>query len=273
LRICRRSGELRVALAGAQRPVGFVPTMGALHEGHAALFRQCREECATVVASVFVNPLQFDQDADLQEYPRTEEADFALCEQQGVQVVFVPNRSEIYPDGFATAIDVGPVAAEFEGALRAGHFSGVATVVMKLLHLVAPDRAYFGQKDAQQLCVIQTLVRDLDVPVEIVPVETVREPDGLARSSRNVRLSMDDRPRAAELHRGLVRARNAWDSGERDPNVLAAAARHEGLEYDYCACVDPETFRALRERVDGSVRVIVAARLGPVRLIDNLLLT
>ena len=264
---------MRVALAGAQRPVGFVPTLGALHEGHAALLSRCREECATVVASVFVNPLQFDEDADLQEYPRTEEADLALCESRGVHVVFLPDRLEIYPDGFATVIDVGPVAAEFEGAQRAGHFAGVATVVMKLLHLVAPDRAYFGQKDAQQLCVIQTLVRDLDVPVEIVRVETVRGSDGLARSSRNARLSKDDRLRAAELHRGLVRARDRWESGERDATRLAAAARCEGFRYDYCACVDPVTFRALRDRVTGSVRVIVAARVGQVRLIDNLLLT
>ncbi len=273
MRICRRNKDLRVALAGAQRPVGFVPTMGALHAGHASLLRQCREECATVVASVFVNPLQFDEGADLENYPRTEEADLALCDKEGVHVVFVPDRAEIYPAGFATAIDVGPVAAEFEGAEREGHFEGVATVVMKLLHLVGPDRAYFGQKDAQQLCVIQTLVRDLDVPVEIVPVETVREEDGLALSSRNARLSSEDRKQATNLCRGLQRARDAWDSGERYPQELAAAATWEGLDYDYCACVDPVTFRALADTVQGSVRIIVAARVGPVRLIDNLLLT
>lgn len=270
MRICERVAELRVALAGAARPLGFVPTMGALHEGHAACVQACRDECATTVASIFVNPLQFNEAEDLQRYPRPFGKDCAMLEELGVDVVFHPSPDELYPDGFETCVLPGAIATLHEGEHRPGHFAGVATVVLKLFNAVGCDRAYFGQKDAQQLAVVRTMVRDLDLPVAIAPVETVRDADGLALSSRNVLLSDDDRRRALGLSRGLFRARDAWQAGERDLEALGASAREPGLAYDYVACVDPGTFGA--PAPGGPVLVAVAVRIGAVRLIDNILL-
>jgi pantoate--beta-alanine ligase len=231
---------------------GLVPTMGALHDGHRALLRRARAECDRVVMSLFVNPAQFGPGEDFARYPRDPERDRAIATEEGVDELFAPDLAEIYPDGFDTRVTVGDVADRFEGAFRPGHFQGVATVVLKLLHLVRPDAAYFGRKDAQQLAVIRRMVTDLAVPVETRAVDTVREPDGLALSSRNALLSPAERRRAPSLHRAL-RA--------RDP------ARCEG-DLDYLAVVDPDTFREVPPR-PGAL-VIGAARFGAVRLIDNI---
>ncbi len=264
MKICLSVAELRVALAGAPRPVGFVPTMGALHEGHAALVRRCQDECATAAASVYVNPLQFDVKEDLERYPRDLERDGALLEALGVSVLYVPKT--LYADGHMTTVECGAIGEVFEGAHRPGHFRGVCTVVLKLFHAVAPDRAYFGEKDAQQLAVIRRIVRDLDMGVEIVGCETVRDEDGLALSSRNALLSDEQRGTAVAISRGLFRAREAWGAGERDPRRLEALGKDpiEGLEYDYLACVDPESF------LPPGPLMIAAARVGRIRLIDNI---
>ena len=232
---------------------GLVPTMGALHDGHVALLRAARQENRTVVMSLFVNPAQFDEQTDLDAYPRDDARDLEIAEAEGVEVVFAPAADEIYPSGFATWIDPGETGAE--GAARPGHFRGVATVCLKLFNLVRPERAYFGQKDAQQLAVIRQLVRDLNVPVEIRAVPTVRDPDGLALSSRNGRLSAEERERALGLPRALTSA-----AGEPDP-VAAARASLNGLEPEYVELLDL-----------GHARVLAAAiRVGSTRLIDNVL--
>jgi pantoate--beta-alanine ligase len=231
--------------------VGLVPTMGALHDGHRALLRAARGESDRVVMSLFVNPTQFGPGEDLAAYPRDAAADRAIAAAEGVDEVYAPNVHDMYPDGFATSIDVGPLGEVFEGAHRPGHFAGVATVVLKLIQRVRPDRAYFGRKDAQQLAVIRRMVADLDVRVEIRAVETVREPDGLALSSRNVYLSAAERKRAASLHRALL---------ARDPALV------EG-EVDYLAVVNPDTFAPADSRP--GMLVVGAARFGSTRLIDN----
>jgi pantoate--beta-alanine ligase len=234
--------------------VGLVPTMGALHDGHRALLRAARAECDRVVMSLFVNPTQFGPGEDLDRYPRDESGDRAIAAEEGVDEVFAPTVAEMYPAGFATTVSVGDLARRYEGVHRPGHFDGVATVVLKLIHRVRPQAAYFGRKDAQQLAVIRRMVADLDVPVEIRPVETVREPDGLAISSRNVYLSADERRAAPSLHRALL---------ARDPSLC------EG-EVDYLAVVDPDTFDSIPPR-PGAL-VIGAARFGTTRLIDNIAL-
>ena len=231
---------------------GLVPTMGALHDGHRALFRAARAESDRVVASLFVNPAQFDDTSDLEAYPRDEARDLELAEAEGVDVVFAP--AELYPAGFATWVEPQDTGAE--GTARPGHFRGVATVCLKLFNLVRPDRAYFGQKDVQQIAVIRRLVRDLNVPVEIRVLPTVRDPDGLALSSRNTRLSSDERARALDLPRALAAA-----VGEPDP-VAAARASLNGLEPEYVEVLDL-----------GDATVLAAAiRVGSTRLIDNVLL-
>jgi len=262
--------ETRVALAGAPRPRGFVPTMGALHEGHAALIRRCRQECASVAVSIFVNPLQFDERADLEAYPRTPDADLALCRGLGVDLVFTPSPEELYPPGSSVRVDPGPLGARYEGAVRPGHFAGVATVVTKLFHVVAPDRAYFGRKDAQQLAIVRRLARDLDFPLEVVGCDTVRAGDGLALSSRNARLDAGSRERAAGIARGLRRARDAWAAGERDAARLVALARDPELAYEYLEAVEPDDFGPARP--GGSCLLVAAVRFPGVRLIDNVLL-
>ncbi|HEX5139136.1 MAG TPA: pantoate--beta-alanine ligase [Planctomycetota bacterium] len=270
MRTFRTIPELRVALAGAPRPVGFVPTMGALHEGHAELVRRCRAACPTVVASVFVNPMQFGPNEDLARYPRDLPKDERLLEREGCQVLFAPAAAELYPEGFSTGIDVGPLATVYEGAVRPGHFAGVCVVVSKLFHIVKPDAAFFGRKDAQQLAVIRKLIRDLDLAVAIEPVDTVRAPDGLALSSRNAYLSPAEREEARGISRGLFRARALFAQGERAASRLVAAARDPALAYDYLAAVDPDTFG---DPAPGAPLLLVAAaRVGRTRLLDNILL-
>jgi pantoate--beta-alanine ligase len=229
-----------------------VPTMGALHDGHRALLRRARTECDRVVMSLFVNPAQFGPGEDFQRYPRDPERDRAVAAEEGVDEVFAPSVEEMYPAGFQTSVQVGDVASRFEGEFRPGHFQGVTTVVLKLFHLVQPDVAYFGRKDAQQLAVVRRMAADLAVAVDIRAVDTVREPDGLALSSRNALLSPDNRRRAPSLH-GALRA--------RDPGVC------EGV-LDYLAVVDPDTFQETGPR-PGAL-VIGAAWFGRTRLIDNI---
>jgi pantoate--beta-alanine ligase len=231
---------------------GLVPTMGALHAGHRALLRRARSECDVVVMSLFVNPTQFGPGEDLDRYPRDEERDRAIAAEEGADRIYAPAVDEMYPQGFATSVSAGDVGARFEGAHRPGHFDGVATVVLKLFSRLRPDIAYFGQKDAQQLAVIRRMTADLDLGVEIRAVDTVREPDGLALSSRNAYLSPADRRRAPSLHRALV----ARDSGLVEGDV------------DYLAVVDADTFREIEPR-PGAL-VIGAARFGSTRLIDNI---
>jgi pantoate--beta-alanine ligase len=277
MRTVRTVAALRAALDGPRRTgrrIGLVPTMGALHEGHLSLIGQARASCDAVVVTLFVNPAQFDEAADLGAYPRDEARDAALAHEAGADLLFAPPAAEIYPPGFATTVTVGGVSAPLEGEVRgAGHFAGVATVVCKLLNMAQPDVAFFGQKDAQQVAVVRRLVRDLDIPVAIEVVATVREPDGLALSSRNARLRGDERERALALRHALdaVRARAA--AGERDAAALAAAGRAAmtafSVEPEYLALVAPDTFAPVRSVGEEEVLVAVAARVGDVRLIDN----
>lgn len=270
MRIVRTVAELRRALAPRDgRTVGLVPTMGAFHEGHLALMRAARERCDVVVVSLFVNPTQFDDGADLTAYPRDEARDAALAQAEGVDVLFAPPVEEVYPDGFATTVHVGALAGTLEGAHRPGHFDGVATVVTKLLNAVRPHVAFFGRKDAQQVAVIRRLVADLDLPVEIDVRPTVRDADGLALSSRNARLSAEDRRRALALSEALHAFTLDALTGRTVEEALdAARARLREVEVEYVAAVDPDTFRPA-ESFEGEVLVAVAARVGGVRLIDN----
>lgn len=268
--------EVRAWTRSAGGDVGLVPTMGFLHDGHLALVRRAREECQRVAASIFVNPSQFDRAADLEGYPRDLDRDLALLAAAGCDLAFVPPAEEIYPPGFQTWVEPGPVAAANEGAHRPGHFRGVATVVLKLFGIFQPRRAYFGQKDAQQLAVIRTLARDFDLPVEVVAVATVREPDGLAMSSRNALLSAADRRAAAVLYRALSQARDAWRRGERRSAKLVDEMRgvlagEPAARADYLSVADPDTFAEL-DAVDGRAVLSLAAFVGGVRLIDNLLI-
>jgi pantoate--beta-alanine ligase len=276
MRTVRTVAELRDALAGPRRAgetIGPVPTMGALHEGHAELLRRARADCDHVVMSLFVNPAQFNEASDLAAYPRTEDADAEVARTAGVDVLFAPAAEEVYPAGFATTVSVAGPALGLEGEHRgSGHFQGVATVVLKLLNMAMPDVAYFGQKDGQQLAVIRRMVRDLDVPVRIAAVPTVREPDGLALSSRNARLRPDERERAVALHAALRAAATSVEGGERDASEVVAAARAAMERYavdpEYLAVVDADTFTPLDE-IDSRALIAVAARVGDVRLIDN----
>jgi pantoate--beta-alanine ligase len=279
--VAQSAEEFRQALDAARakhRTVGLVPTMGALHAGHESLVLRAAEECDVVAVSIFVNPLQFGDPADLEHYPRTLDADLAACERIGVAVVFAPSVAEMYPDWPeqpATLISVGSIASEWEGASRPGHFDGVATVVAKLFALGGRCRAYFGEKDFQQLMVVRRMAADLRFPVEVVGCPTVREPDGLALSSRNARLSPEERLAASVLSRALAAARSAVASGERRPGVLhelmsTVVAAEPLVSLDYGAVVDAADM-SVPTLVDGDrpLRLIVAARVGPVRLIDN----
>jgi pantoate--beta-alanine ligase len=263
------------AARAAGRRIGLVPTMGAFHAGHHALMRAAREACDEVVVSLFVNPAQFDEASDLAAYPRSEEQDAAEAAGLGVDVLFAPSPEEVYPEGFATSVRVAGLSDVLEGAERGpGHFAGVCTVVAKLFNVVAPDVAYFGQKDAQQVAVLRRMVADLDLPVALEIVPTVRESDGLALSSRNVRLDAGERERAVALSRGLRAAEAAIGEGERDAARLRAAALSamapHGVEPEYLALVDPDSFQPVHT-VNGRVLVAVAARVGSTRLIDNAL--
>jgi pantoate--beta-alanine ligase len=256
--------------------VGLVPTMGALHEGHASLMRAAYRETDRVVVSVFVNPRQFEDPGDLERYPRTLEEDVAVCAENGVDAVFAPAPEEMYPAGFRTRIEVDGLSAVLEGKVRPGHFSGVTTVVGKLLALVLPDRAYFGQKDFQQAAIVRRMVRDLGIPCHVVAMPIVRDPDGLALSSRNRFLSPEERARGLVLPRALGAARAAWEAGERDAGrLLAEAGRilagEPGFAPDYLVLVDPESLEERSGEVDRAA-LLGAGRVGPVRLLDNVLL-
>jgi len=258
-------------LAGADRPVGLVPTMGALHAGHLALVERARAECRTVAASIFVNPLQFGPNEDFDRYPRAFENDVATLRAAGADLIYAPDVATMYPPGFATAVDPGPLAERYEGALRPGHFRGVATVCVKLFAALGPDRAYFGAKDAQQVAVLKRVVADLDLPLELVIAPTVREPDGLALSSRNVYLDAEQRAAAPALHRALAAIVAAVRSGETDRERAVARGRAElvaPLREAYLDVVDPATFDA-PDAVRAPALAIASAWLGTTRLIDN----
>jgi pantoate--beta-alanine ligase len=278
MRTVRSVAELREGLRGAAHPVGLVPTMGAFHAGHLSLIRAAREENETVVVSLFVNPAQFGPSEDFGAYPRDEQRDAAQAEEQGVDILFAPPVEEVYPDGFDTSVEVGGLTETLEGdPSHRGreHFLGVTTVVTKLFNMAQPDRAYFGQKDAQQALVIRRLVRDLNIPVEIRVCPTVREESGLAMSSRNAYLSDEERERAAAISKALRAAEHTVSTGERAADKVLAAAR---AELD-AARIEPE-YLELRciedlspvERVNGSTLLAVAARVGRARLIDNTML-
>jgi pantoate--beta-alanine ligase len=279
MRIVRTVAELRATLTPerrAGRTLGFVPTMGAFHDGHRALMERAAAEQDVAVVSLFVNPTQFGPGEDLAAYPRDERRDAEIARSAGVDVLFAPPVEEIYPDGFATTVRVTGVTEPLEGASRPGHFDGVTTVVAKLLNMVQADVAYFGAKDAQQAAVVRRMARDLDIPTRIEVCPTVREPDGLAMSSRNAYLGPADRERAIALRRALDAAEAAVAAGEREPAAVAAAARAAmapfSVEPEYLALVEPDTFAPV-DRIDGrDVLVLVAARVGPARLIDNTLI-
>ena len=279
MRVVRTVAELREALAPARRAgqrIGLVPTMGALHEGHLSLVARARADCSLVVVSLFVNPAQFNERSDLDRYPRDEQRDRELLAEAGADLLFAPSVEEVYPAGFATAVEVLGVTERLEGEARGPeHFRGVTTVVAKLLCMALPDAAYFGQKDAQQLVVIRRLAADLDLPVAIESVPTVREADGLAMSSRNALLSPSERRRARSLSAGLRAAERLAGHGECDAGALLAATAAEleraGVQPEYVALVDPETFEPLT-RLDEKALLALAARVGEVRLIDNTLL-
>jgi pantoate--beta-alanine ligase len=281
MRILRTVPGVRTALKPARRAdrtIALVPTMGALHDGHLSLVRAARARANEVVVSLFVNPAQFDDADDLAAYPRDEERDARLAEEAGADILFAPPPEIVYPPGFCTEVRVGgPLTETLEGEHRGPeHFHGVATVVTKLLNMVQPDLAFFGQKDAQQTLVIRQLVRDLDIDVEIEVEPTVREADGLALSSRNVRLHGDDRRRALALSRALQAAEQAAANGERDASVIAQLAREQmqqlQVEPEYLELVNPEDLAPVHI-VRGDTLVAVAARIGEVRLIDNTTIT
>jgi pantoate--beta-alanine ligase len=260
MRIARSIADVRAAIAearAARHRVGFVPTMGALHEGHVAILRQARGQCGYVAASIFVNPKQFNEPKDLAAYPRPEQRDADMARGAALDLLFIPPVSEIYPEGHATSVAAAGAASGFEGDRRPGHFDGVATVCLKLFNIVAPDVVYFGQKDAQQLAVIRQLIRDMNLPLSLEVAPTVRDADGLALSSRNARLSPDERRRALAIPRALSRGLDAYRHGQ-DP-VTAARAALGDLDVEY---VDLARF-------DGQPTLVVAARAGTTRLIDN----
>jgi len=274
--ILRTRAELRAALANAPRPVGLVPTMGWLHDGHRSLIRQARTDSPTVVASIFVNPRQFTQAEDFTKYPRNEDRDVQICATEGVTIVWAPPVEEVYVPGFDTTVSVGAISRPLEGAARPGHFDGVATVVAILFGLVGAERAYFGQKDAQQVMVIRRMATDLALPTTVIACPTVREPDGLALSSRNVHLSPSERAAAPVIHRALLEAAAQWRLGERSAEVLRETMRRmlatepRALP-EYVSVADALTLVEL-EQIDRSALLSLAVRFGPTRLIDNELL-
>jgi pantoate--beta-alanine ligase len=280
--VCEEIDQVREQLAGvrSQDPalvVGLVPTMGALHAGHLSLIDAARKDCGWVVVSIFVNAAQFGPREDFAQYPRPISEDLEKCRGSGVDLVFQPGTETMYASGCDTTVQVNAVSAHLCGRQRPGHFAGVSLIVTKLLNIVQPDRAYFGQKDAQQLAVIRRLAGDLNMPVEIIGCPTVREPDGLALSSRNAYLNQRERGQATALYRSLLAIRDAVEGGSRDSAALVRAARdlieQSGpCEIDYVELVDPESIQPLSCLKEGSVLAAVAVRFGECRLIDNLLI-
>jgi pantoate--beta-alanine ligase len=274
VQVVRERAALLAARQSLTDPVGLVPTMGALHAGHRSLLERARADNSSVVSSIFVNPAQFGPGEDFERYPRDEAADLEAMGAAGVDLVFAPPVTEIYPDGFATRVEVGPLGDLLEGAIRPGHFAGVATVVTILLSLVRPERAYFGQKDGQQAVIVRRLVRDLGLPGEIVVVPTVREPDGLALSSRNRSLTPAERAAAPVLHRALTAAGAAYAAGERDAQRLRQLMQQELdteplARADYVSVADAETLAEL-ERIERPALASLALRFSSARLIDCL---
>ena len=277
MRMIRSSKEMSLACREALTPVGLVPTMGALHAGHLSLVDRARADNLTVAVSIFVNPTQFGDENDLNQYPRDLDGDLELLRQHGVDLVYVPTIDEVYPEGFDTWVDVGLLADKLEGLHRPGHFRGVATVVSKLFSMMRPDRAYFGQKDGQQSVVIQKLARDLDMGVEVVVMPTIREPDGLAMSSRNVQLSPEHRQAAPAVYRALCEAYRLWADGERNgdnlrevaKDILRSEPRINFIDYVSVASMSTLDEVAL---VTGRAILSAAVHMGSVRLIDNLVL-
>jgi pantoate--beta-alanine ligase len=272
-RVVRTRRELRDALATAPRPVGLVPTMGWLHAGHRSLMERARAENAATIATIFVNPRQFGDPADLEKYPRNEARDVEMCAEEGADLVWAPDVDEVYPPGFDTTVRVGAIADPLEGAARPGHFDGVATVVSILFNVVGAERAYFGQKDAQQLLVIRHMARDLGIPIEVLAHPTVREEDGLAMSSRNVHLSPAERAAAPVVRRALLAGRAAYEAGERSGSAIRSAMRSildaEPLATtEYVSAADLDTLREL-ETIDDGALLSMAVRFGSTRLIDN----
>src|SRR5438270_9458595 len=279
MKICKTIHDMHAACsalrAGGKR-LGLVPTMGALHEGHLSLVRAAKAQCDAVAVSIFVNPTQFGPTEDLSKYPRQFDRDCQLLEKEGVDILFAPSVDEIYPDGAVTWVLVEGLSEKLDGRSRPGHFRGVTTIVAKLFHIIEPDAAFFGQKDAAQLAVIRRMVRDLNFPVEIIACPIVRESDGLALSSRNAYLDPQQRQQALVLHRALMRVKKSWEGGERDAKKLAAEGREEvavekAVRLDYFEIVNPDTLDAVEEAGPGTL-VAVAAFVGPTRLIDNILL-
>ena len=276
MRLLHSVAEMAAARSAAERPLGLAPTMGALHEGHLSLVRRARSDNATLVVTIFVNPTQFGPGEDLAAYPRDPARDLALLEAEGADVVFMPPPEEVYPSGFDTWVSVERTAAPLEGESRPGHFRGVATVVCKLFNIVRPDRAYFGQKDAQQLQVIRRMNADLNLGVELVAMPTVREPDGLAMSSRNAYLTPEQRSAAPVLYAALRAARELYDTGERQAAALRETmqrtlAAEPLASPDYVSVADPDTLAEL-ERIEGAALASLAVHVGSTRLIDNVTL-
>jgi pantoate--beta-alanine ligase len=279
MKICKTIGDMRAVSRAArqsQKRLGFVPTMGALHEGHLSLVRAAKAKCDVVAVSIFVNPLQFGPSEDLAKYPRTFERDRELLEKEAVDILFAPSPEEMYPAGAVTYVTVEGLSEKLCGKSRPGHFRGVTTVVAKLFHIVEPDLAFFGQKDAAQTTIIRRMVRDLNLPIEIVVCPIIREPDGLAMSSRNVYLRPEERKAAPVLNRSLTETKNRFDQGERNAHKLIAAgkrvmAQESRVRLDYFEIVDPDTLDPVLE-VTRSALVAIAALVGNTRLIDNILL-
>jgi len=293
--VARTIAEARAALRELPRPLGLTPTMGALHEGHLSLVDAARARCAAVAASIFVNPTQFGRGEDLEKYPRDEGRDLGLFEARGVDVVFAPEADEMYPEGFATRVHVGgPLTEQFEGASRPSHFDGVAVIVAKLLGVVRPDVLFLGQKDAQQFAVVRRFVRDLDLPVDVAAVPTVREADGLAMSSRNAYLTPGERAAAPGLYRALLAGAATAESGapaddlvtattlvlssaaDADASPAGAAApldERTSFDIEYVAVVDADSFEQSHQTIGPRSLLVAAVRLGSTRLIDNIPLT
>lgn len=277
MQVTRTIAEFRAARAQLPGPVGLFPTLGGVHAGHLALVDQARAENASVVSTLFLNPTQFGEGEDLDRYPAVEADDLAQLAAHGVDLVLVPPREAMYADGFDTTVHVGGITDLLEGARRPGHFDGVTTVVLKLLNITTPDRAYFGEKDAQQLRVIRQLVRDVDLPVEIVACPTVRDADGLALSSRNAYLSSEERAAALSLARGLQLARDAFAAGERHADTLRFLVEGELeaeplVRIDYVSLADDETLVELEGEVTGTALLSLAVHVGATHLIDNVTL-